>query len=125
MTYNQVKHKKNNNMSKFVKIGLIGFVFLFCSCDKNKESITLKNTESYFHNFHLSGDEEGASIKVQAKYYEMSEIYRDEYMNVIYHYKPLADFVGNDFVVVETYSNKTGVGAGITRRVKLNFTITK
>jgi len=112
-------------MNKFVKIGLIGFIFLFFSCDKNKESIILKNTESYFHNFHLSGDEEGASIKVQAKHYEMSELYRDENMNVIYHYKPLFDFVGDDFVVVETYSNKTGVGAGTTRRVKLNFTITK
>jgi hypothetical protein len=43
MTYNQVKHKKNNNMSKFVKIGLIGFVFLFFSCGKNEEGIiTLK-----------------------------------------------------------------------------------
>jgi hypothetical protein len=112
-------------MKGLLKIILLLIFILFMTNCQKEENITIKNTDSYYHNFYLSGDEEGASIKVQAKHYEISELYRDEHMNVIYYYKPLVDFVGDDFVIVETYSNKTGIGAGTTRRVKLNFTITK
>jgi hypothetical protein len=70
----------------------------------NEINVTLKNTESYSHTFVL-GDEEGASIKVQAQHHENSELVRDEStnMNVEYRYKPITDFVGNDYVVLEVY----------------------
>jgi len=89
-------------------------------------NVTLKNTESYSHNFML-GDEEGATIKVQAEHYEKSELIRDETtnMNVVYHYKPIIDFVGEDCVVIEVYYNKTGIDITKTEIVKINFTITE
>ena len=106
---------------------------MFTSCSDKEEfqgerefNVTLKNTESYIKTF-VVGDEEGASIKVQAKNYEDSELIRDEStnMNVEYHYKPITDFVGTDYVVIEVYYNKTGVGAADIETVRINFTITK
>ena len=101
------------------------------SCQKEKTKIdeinvTLKNTESYHQTFVL-GDEEGATIKVQAQHYEKSEFIRDEStnMNVVYHYKPITDFVGKDYVVIEVCYNKTGVGPTDIQTVKINFTISK
>ena len=91
----------------------------------NEINVTLKNTESYSQTFVL-GDEEGASIKVQAQHYEKSELVRDEStdMNVQYRYKPATDFVGNDYVVLEVYYNKTGeYSSAYTEIVKFNFTI--
>ena len=89
-------------------------------------NVTLKNTESYSRTF-VSGDEEGASIIVQAEHFEKSELVRDEStnMNVEYRYKPTTDFVGNDYVVLEVYYNKTGENSSAyTERVRINFTIT-
>ena len=105
---------------------------LFTSCDKEhatkEEEInkTLKNTESYYETF-VVGDEEGAIIKVQAMHYEKSELIRDEStnFNAQYHYKPIADFVGKDYVVIEVHKNKTGIGPVEIETVKINFTITK
>ena len=48
----------------------------------NEINVTLKNTESYSQTFVL-GDEEGASIKVQAQHYEKSELVRDESTNTL------------------------------------------
>lgn len=86
---------------------------------------TIKNTDIYSYIF-LVGDEEGASIRVQATQYEISEIIRDEStgMNAEYRYKPIADFVGTDYVIIEIYQNKTGEGVSDIKTVKINFTIT-
>lgn len=92
----------------------------------NETTLTLKNTESYSRTFVL-GDEEGASIPVQAQHYEKSELVRDEStnMNVEYRYKPTADFVGNDYVILEIYYNKTGDNSSAyTETERINFTIT-
>ena len=110
---------------------ICGVVFTNCS-DKaeNKEvtneiSVTLKNTENYSKTL-VGGDEEGASIKVQALHYEKSELIRDESTNfcVMYCYKPIADFVGTDCVVIDVTHNKTGFDPEV-QTLKINFTITK
>ena len=92
----------------------------------NEINVTLKNTESYSRTFVL-GDEEGASIPVQAQHYETSELVRDEStnMNVEYRYKPTSGFVGNDYVILEIYYNKTGENSSAyTETERINFTIT-
>ncbi|MDR2010628.1 MAG: hypothetical protein LBQ22_09120 [Bacteroidales bacterium] len=92
----------------------------------NETNVTLKNTESYSRTFVL-GDEEGASITVQTQHYEESELVRDEStnMNVEYRYKPTTGFVGNDYVILEVYYNKTGENSSAyTETEKINFTIT-
>ena len=75
----------------------------------------------------MLGDEEGAAIKVQAEHYEKSELVRDEStnMNVDYYYKPIAGFVGKDYVIIEVCYNKTGVGPADIQTVRINFTISK
>jgi len=92
----------------------------------NETNVTLKNTESYSRTFVL-GDEEGASIPVQAQHYETSELVRNEStnMNVEYRYKPTSGFVGNDYVILEIYYNKTGENSSAyTETERINFTIT-
>ena len=71
---------------------------MFTSCSEKAENkvvtneiyVSLKNTEIY-DNFLVGGDEEGASIKVQALHYEKSELIRDKSTNfwVVYCYKPV------------------------------------
>lgn len=87
-------------------------------------SDTIKNTESFYHTFVL-GDEEGATIIEQAKHYEKSELTRNAgtNMNVLYHYKPVAGFKGQDCVVIEVHYNKTGVGPADIQTMKINFTV--
>ncbi len=92
----------------------------------NETNVTLKNTESYSRTFVL-GDEEGASITIQAQHYEKSELVRDRStnMSVEYRYKPTIDFVGNDYVILEVYHNKTGESSSAyTETERINFTIT-
>jgi hypothetical protein len=106
------------SMSKPLKAGI---------CNIREESnVNLKNTESYSRTFVL-GDEEGAAIMYQAQHYEKSELVRDEStsMNMEYRYKPATDFVGNDYVVLEIYYNKTGEDRfAHIETVRINFTIT-
>jgi len=110
---------------------MIGLFFAVgCKKDNDKKgsetNVTLKNTESYSRTFVL-GDEEGATISIQAQNYETSELVRDEStnMNVEYRYKPTSGFVGNDYVSLEIYYNKTGESnSAYTETERINFTIT-
>jgi hypothetical protein len=91
----------------------------------NETNVTLRNTESYTRTFVLE-DEEGASIPVQAEHYETSELVRDEStnMDVEYRYKPTSGFVGNDYVILNIYYNKTGENSSAyTETERINFTI--
>jgi len=46
-------------------------------------------------------------------------------MNVEYRYKPTSGFVGNDYVILEIYYNKTGENSSAyTETERINFTIT-
>ncbi len=87
-------------------------------CDKTEntdlyrgEIIQLKNSEEYIHDFKISGDEEGAVIKVQAKHFLISEISRNENTNwsVVYTYQPESDYIGTDSVEIETCTGGDGL----------------
>ncbi len=121
-------------MNRFVKIMFVLLCTSFlCNCEKEEiveknETflISLKNTEEYIHDFKISGDEDGATIKVQAKHFSISKIIRNESTNwsVFYHYKPETGFIGSDLVEIETNTGSDGSGNGKTNIVKLFFQIT-
>ena len=105
---------------------------MFSNCEKPSKvqateeiNETLKNAESYYKTL-VGGDEEGASIKIQATHYENSELIRNESTNfsVVYHYEPIIDFIGTDFVIIEVTRNKTGVNPEV-QTLKINFTVTE
>ncbi len=98
---------------------LLSSFFLFAfSCITSTDSpipddeipITLENTESYNYNTGITGDEDGASIIVQAKHYEISDIVRNVETNweVVYKYKPKSGFIGTDFVELELSTGSDG-----------------
>ena len=91
---------------------------------------TVKNSEEYEYRTGFGGDEQGASIKVQAGHFEKSEIVRDESTGFepVYKYKPKGDYVGKDSVELELVDHEIGSGPddpGKTTktRVVINFTI--
>ena len=102
-------------------------------CDKDEATalnndidITLKNSESYSYNLNISGDEEGAIIKVQAMHFQISELIRDSGTNwsVVYIYKPVSGYVGSDYVEIETCTGGDGINCSDIETVKINFEIT-
>ena len=91
---------------------------------------TVKNSEEYEYRTGFGGDEQGASIKVQAGHFEKSEIVRDASTGFepVYKYKPKSDYVGKDSVKLELVEHEIGSGPddpGKTTktRVVINFTI--
>jgi hypothetical protein len=94
--------------------------FLICSIscesttDSNIEefttSVTIKDSETYEYRTGISGDEEGASIKVQAKHYVVSDIYRNADTNweAVYVYRAKPFFSGTDYVELELSTGSSG-----------------
>ena len=114
------------------KLSIIGITVLLlwgCKADNkvNPEKVievTLRNSQEYRHDFQISGDEEGATIKMQPQHYAVSELVRNEstQWSVTYLYRPEPGYVGTDFAVIETC---TGGGEFCTnfKTVRINFTI--
>ena len=93
---------------------------------------TLKNSEAYEYRTGFGGDEQGASIKVQAGHFEKSEIVRDASTSFepVYKYKPKGDYVGKDSVELWLVEHTIGSGPddpGKTTKtqVVINLTITE
>ena len=93
---------------------------------------TVKNSEEYEYRTGFGGDEQGASIKVQAGHFEKSEIIRNPGTGFepVYKYKPKGDYVGKDSVELEMVDHELGSGPddpGKTTktRVVINFTVVK
>ncbi len=91
---------------------------------------TVKNSEEYEYRTGFGGDEQGASIKVQAGHFEKSEIVRDASTGFepVYKYKPKGDYVGKDSVELWLVEHEIGSGPddpGKTTktRVVINLTI--
>ena len=112
---------------------LLEITLLLMSCDKddsmylvNKIDVTIENSEDYNYDFNISGDEEGAVIIIQAKHFQVSELIRNSSTNwnVVYQYKPEANYVGADYVEIETCNGGQGVNCTNTEIVRINFTIT-
>lgn len=121
-------------MNGLIKILFVLFFTGFlCSCNKDEIIvdeepfyITIKNTDDYKHDFKIYGDEEGATIKIQANHFSISDIIRNESTNwsVVYHYKPESGFTGKDSVEIETNTGSDGTENGKTETVKLFFQVT-
>ena len=93
---------------------------------------TVKNSEEYEYRTGFGGDEQGASIKVQAGHFEKSEIVRDASTSFepVYKYKPKGDYVGKDSVELWLVEHKIGsgpddLGKTTKTRVVINLTITE
>ena len=93
---------------------------------------TVKNSEAYEYRTGFGGDEQGASIKVQAGHFEKSEIVRDASTSFepVYKYKPKGDYVGKDAVELWLVEHEIGGGPDdpgktMKTRVVINFTITE
>ena len=91
---------------------------------------TVKNSQEYEYRTGFGGDEQGASIKVQAGHFEKSEIIRNASTGFepVYKYKPNGDYVGKDSVELELVDHEIGSGPddpGKTTktRVVINFTV--
>ena len=105
-------------MKKYCFILLSSLLFFTFSCSTSTDSpipddaipVTLKNTESYNYNTGITGDEDGASIIVQAKHYEVSDIIRNVETNweAVYKYKPRSGFIGTDYVELELSTGSDG-----------------
>lgn len=122
-------------MKRLLRILLLTLfsVTFFLSCEKeeiieinNTAYFTIKNTDDFTYDFNISGDEEGASIKLQANHFAISEIVRNKNTgwSVVYHYKPEPCFIGTDSVTIETYTGSDGANIGNTKLIQLYFQIT-
>ncbi len=112
---------------------LLACIVFLSNCKKeetesfvNEINVTIKNSDNYELDFMISGDEEGAIIKTQASNMEISELVRDSSTNwnVVYHYKPLAHYIGTDYVEIETCTGGSSTGCSNIETVRINFTIT-
>lgn len=87
--------------------------------------VSLKSTDT-FHYPTVGGDEEGARIATQAKYYRISEIRRDAATNWVatYVYQPAAGFVGSDHAEIEVLTGSDGASPPThVQRIAFQFTI--
>lgn len=90
-------------------------------------TVEIKNLETYKYQT-VSGDEEGAIIKVQAEHFDISEIKRNTETNfaAVYTYKPKSNFVGHDYVVLETQIGSDGASASTEiKTIKINFVVSR
>jgi hypothetical protein len=87
--------------------------------------VYLKNTETFQYRT-VGGDEEGATISLQAAHYSISEIRRDAATNwyAVYVYQPAAGFVGEDHAEIEVHTGSDGASAPTNiKRVVFRFSI--
>lgn len=90
-------------------------------------NVSLKSSEMYQYES-VSGDEEGMSILVQAKNYDISEIKRDRETNYngTYKYKAKLNFEGNDYVELKIETGSDGASKNTKIQViKINFIVSK
>ena len=129
MYHNSKNELNKRNRSYRTIFFLLIFVSLFVGCDEesspNHINVEISNSELYQHPT-VGGDEEGARIKIQAKYFEISEIIRNAETNYVatYTYKSKTDFIGRDFVEIEILTGSDGANAPINSEIiKIIFTI--
>jgi hypothetical protein len=112
---------------------LLSILTLTHSCKKDKSvnsnietiNATIKANETYQYDLGLFGDEEGATISVQASHFQVSKLERVDYVKIIYTYTPTQNYVGTDEVELKAERDSDGVSPnnGITIFV-IKFAIT-
>lgn len=111
----------------FIFISLILFTGCKDESDIDNISVELKSYETYKHTL-VTGDEEGAKIKTQARHFEISEITRnaeDDYA-AVYTYKPTANYIGRDYVEIEILMGSDGASQpSEINTIRIIFTVTR
>jgi len=121
-------------MHKMISILVFGLLlcFFIIQCNgtsvsqDDNQAVLLNNSETYEFRTGIGGDEEGASIKLQAQNYEISEIIRNAETNweAVYRYKPKAGFTGTDYVELELSTGSDGASPPTKIEViKINFQV--
>lgn len=101
---------------------LNGFIFclliLLVGCENTTDPnikasttfVRITNSETYEFRTGISGDEEGATIKMQAKHFLVSDIVRnaDTKWEAVYVYKPESVYRGTDYVELELSTGSDG-----------------
>ena len=105
-------------MKKIAFRFILGFSLFSISCNNTADSnieegiqnVSINNTEIYAYRTGISGDEEGASIIIQARHFDISEIVRnaETKWEAIYKYKPTSGFSGTDYVELELSTGSDG-----------------
>lgn len=86
--------------------------------------LTVELTKNQICEYMASGGEDGATIKTQAKHFEISEINRgtETGYSAIYRYKPKPNYVGYDFVELEIMSDAVPIDEPyVGKIVKIEF----
>ncbi len=114
---------------------LLLFVALLAwHCESDEEAsnikeihITLKNTEIYRRYLNVSGDEESAKIVTPPQHDAFNMLIRDSTTNwgVVYQYKAEENYVGPDYVEIETCTGGQGVSCSNIEMVRIRFSITE
>ncbi len=88
----------------------------------------IKANEDYQYLLGSLGDEDGLVLSRQATHYEISEITFDTaslYLNFIYKYKPMLNYVGSDQVEIKRSTGSDGSSPNnIITLTTIEFTIT-
>jgi hypothetical protein len=108
---NQVKTMKTTII---ILMWMLSILTLTQGCIKDKSIDSTKTTvnasinsnETYQYHVGVFGDEEGASISVQASHFQVSKLERIDYDN--YTYTPTQDFVGTDEVELKAERGSDG-----------------
>jgi hypothetical protein len=111
----------------------IGYAFILCllvltvSCDSTTDSsieegtitVSIKNSETYKYRTGISGDEEGASIILQAENSVISEIVRNAETNweAVYTYRAKPFFSGTDLVEIELSTGSDGASPPTSSKI--------
>ncbi|MCA9730623.1 MAG: hypothetical protein H6696_16660 [Deferribacteres bacterium] len=109
-------------------------ICFFMACEISTEpeiydvDATIKTSEIYEYHTGISGDEEGAAIKTQAKNFEISEILRNASTNfeAVYRYKSNTGFVGLEYVELELKTGSDGASPPKNiKNIKIALQVTK
>ncbi|GAA4289851.1 hypothetical protein [Aestuariibaculum suncheonense] len=112
---------------------VLAVVTVICqfSCSNDEPDVDLqeldfdiKNLENFEYSLGFFGDEQGARISEQAKYFEISELEDDVNREIIYTYKSEIGFTGVDFVEIEFVSFDVSTGLlPVEKKLKITFNI--
>ena len=102
----------------------ISFTFILCllifaiccnnttdpTIEEGTQTISIKNSETYEYRTGISGDEEGASIILQAKNFVISDIVRNSETKweAVYIYKSKPFFSGTEYVEIKLVTGSDG-----------------
>ncbi len=101
-------------------LAVIFIIPLFISCTKNNGNIeernmafTISHSDTLRYSLGSFGDEEGATIQLQAEHFQISELNRNGNSGeIVYQYKADSTFTGSDYVELKSTRGSNGESPG-------------